>query len=204
MTGPAPCPKCGAAVSADEGYCSACGYALRADAAEQRRVGQRIGLKYAKQSFQGNITSGRKTILVCAILFCIATVGVYFLLETTVSKAEKDIANARGNPMYDQDKVEEAGREIARVRNLVPIITGGYAVLSAAFFAFWVWAKKRPLPATLSALILFLAFQVLNLALAPEEFVKPLPLLIRVLIIISLVRAVTSAQKHQKMRQHGV
>jgi len=201
MSDPAACPKCRAAIAPGEAFCSACGFTLRADAAERRRVGERIGLKYAKQSYQGSIKSGRSTIMVCGILVLLGTVLIYFVGGAALEKADGEIRGARGNPMYDQEKVEQAARDLSKARGLVHLIIGGNAVVAVAFLALWAWAKSRPLPATLSALILFLAMQGLNLVLEPGQFMNPVGLLIRVLIVVALARAVTAAQKYQKMQQ---
>jgi hypothetical protein len=202
MTDPAACPKCSVAVNPGETFCGACGYALKSQPGDFRKIAQKIELKQAKQTFQGKIRSGRRTIMTCAVLFTIGTVAIWFLLNAQVDKERKEIAAAKGNPKYDQEKLAEAEKELDASHGKIVLITAGQGILALAYFGLWWWAKTRPLPATLSALILFIAVQMLNVALDPESLAKGL--LIKILILAALISAVNAAQKYQKMTQQGV
>jgi hypothetical protein len=196
------CPKCGGAVSAGEAFCAGCGYALESKPGDLRKIAQKIEIKQAKQTYQGKIRSGRRTIMACAVLFTLGTVAIWFMFRQALEKQDQEIAGAKGNPKYDQEKVLEAERKLAGAHGTATLVTAGNALLALGFYGLWWWAKTRPLPATLSALILFIAVQALNIVLDPASLAQGI--LIKVLILVALVGAVNAAQKYQKMTQQGV
>lgn len=196
------CPKCMASVKAGEAFCTACGYALVAKPRDLQEIAKKIEIKQAKQTFQGKIRSGRRTILTCAVLFTIGTVAIWFILNGMLEKQQKEVNGAKGNPMYDQEKVAEAQKQLDRLPGTIKLITAGNAVLALSFYGLWWWAKSRPLPATLSALILFIAVHMLNVAIDPSTLAQGI--LIKILILVALIGAVNAAQKYQKMTQQGV
>jgi hypothetical protein len=202
MNEPAACPKCSVALVPGEAFCAACGYALEADAGAKAALGKRIGAKYAKQTIQGTIHSGRKTILVCGILFTLGTVVIHFMLSSAHDKTAREIAAAKGDPRYDQALVAQAARELEEGRGMATLLTASHAVLAACFYGLWWWAKSRPLPATLTALLLYIAVQLISLALDPETLVKGI--LVKILILLALGKAVGAAQKYQKLQQQGL
>jgi uncharacterized membrane protein len=196
------CPKCNAAVNPGETYCGSCGYSLKSQPGDFRKIAEKIELKQAKQSYQGKIRSGRRTIMSCAVLFTLGTVAIYFLLTSQIDKQRKEVAAAKGNSRFDQEKVAAAEKELDAAQGRTVFVTAAHGVLALAYYALWWWAKTRPLPATLSALILFIAVQMLNIALDPESLAKGI--LIKILILAALISAVNAAQKYQKMTQQGV
>ncbi|HXX94777.1 MAG TPA: hypothetical protein VEN81_14180 [Planctomycetota bacterium] len=196
------CPKCGGAVVAGEAFCAGCGYALQSRPGDLRKIAEKIQIKQEKQSYQGKIRSGRRTILACAILFTIGTVLIWGLMESKLTEQRQEISKYRGNPMYDQDKVKEADQKLNEAAGTMKLATGAQALMALAYYGLWWWAKARPLPATLSALILFIAVQMLNLAFDPALLLQGI--LIKVLILAALIGAVNAAQKYQKMTQQGV
>lgn len=196
------CPKCGAAIAPAETFCGGCGYQVQASETDRRDIGARVGLKHEKQTHQQRIRSGRTTILVVAILFILGGAYYYFDGRNEIQKAEKEIDAARGNERFDQDRVAEADREIkkASAQNTVQLAVNVLLVL--CYFGLWMWAKTSPMPATLAALILFVTLMAVNAVIEPKTLVRGI--IVKVLIIAFLVKAVDSARKYQRMREHGV
>lgn len=197
-----PCPKCAAPVPAGETFCAGCGYRQAADAAEQADVGARIGLRQAKQAFTGKVRSGRGAILAVSILTALGAVGFYFLLQTDIDRAQREVDGARGNPAYDQASVEAVQRDIDRARDRVPLVIAVIAGLAVVFFLLWLWAARKPLPATVSALILYVTILAIDGVVDPKSLLMGWP--IKLIIILALIKGVDAAQKYQKMRQQGL
>lgn len=161
-----------------------------------------MGLNYAKQTYQYNIKSGRSAILVIACLLVLGTILLYFLQNNEIDKAEKQISQARGNPLYDQNQVQEAEKNLERAKGLANLFLIGNIILTVTYFGLWVWAKHKPLPAAMTALILFLTLQAINLAIEPTSIFQGI--IVKVIILFVLIRAVTSAQKYQKLKMQGI
>ncbi|HTF58198.1 MAG TPA: zinc-ribbon domain-containing protein [Planctomycetota bacterium] len=202
MTAPASCPKCSAPLAPDEKFCGKCGYQVRVNPEDARDIGARIGLKHEKQRHQQQIRSGRTTILVVAILTVVGAVAFYLIGSASIQKAQKEIDGARGNERFDQEKVEEAHRENKKASGLNTILAAVNFVLALCFFGLWIWAKHRPLPATLAALILYVTVLVASGVFDPTMLVKGI--IVKAAIILFLVKAVDSARKFQRMQEHGI
>jgi hypothetical protein len=196
------CPKCSAMTELGEKFCAKCGFRLQADARDGRAVAQSIGARSAKQGYQQKIKSGRTTILVVGILLFLNTAVIYFIPQGDLRKAENEVRMAKGNEEYDQDLVLAQEREIAKARGLIRLFVGAFFLLACTFIGLWVWAKSKPLPATLTALILFIALQAFNLAVEPETMIRGI--LVKVIVLVALVSAVSAAAKYQKMSEAGV
>jgi hypothetical protein len=202
MNAPSKCPKCRAGVPTGEKFCASCGFQIQVSPAEARDIGARVGLKHEKQTHQQRIRSGRVTILVVA---GILTAGAFFFYasgKSEVGKAKAEMDRIRGNEKYDQEKVAEADRTIAKAdsQNTVALVIN--LVVAACFVGLWVWAKSRALPATLAALILFITVIVIGAVMDPADILKGI--IMKVAVIAFLVKAVDSARKYQRMQEHGI
>lgn len=196
------CPKCGVLLNPDEKFCPKCGADIAASAADAKDIGARIGLKHEKQAHQQRIRSGRTTILVVAILTLIGGGLMFALGSANLAKDRKEIEAARGNELYDQEQVEQAARENKKLSALNTLLLPVNIVLALSFFGLWVWAKQRPLPATLAALILYITVIVASGVLEPASLGRGL--ILKIVIIAFLIKSVDSARKFQRMQEHGV
>jgi len=196
------CPKCGAGMAPLERFCGKCGFQAKASEADARDIGARVGLKHEKQTHQQRIKSGRTTILVVAILMTLGSVAIYVINSGEVQKGRREIEAARGNELYDQGKVAEADAENRKASRLITLLATVNFMLALCYFGLWVWAKTKPLPATLAALILFITVIAASAAIDPKELVRGF--IVKILVIAFLVKAVDSAKKYQKMQEHGI
>jgi uncharacterized Zn finger protein (UPF0148 family) len=202
MTDAGACPKCSAPLSAGATFCAKCGFRIEATAADRRDIGARIGLKHQKQAHQQRMRSGRTTILVVAILTLIAAVAVYFIGTSALDKAMQEVDSVRHDEDIDPAAIAEADAENQKAERLVMLIAGLNILLGVIYLGLWVWAKARPLPATISALILFATVWVASAALDPAELIRGI--IVKIVILVFLIKAVDSARKFQRMQEHGV
>lgn len=198
MAGPGACPKCGVLTGEGEQFCAACGYALSTPTAEGDRIKESIGARLQKQSIRGKIKSGRTTIMVCAVLFTLGTGIIYVINTSAIAAEERKILPYKGNPEFDQAAVRNAEDQLDAARGQALALTAGNGFMALTCYVLWWWAKSRPLPATLGALILFLAVQLLNAAFDPATLIQGW--LVKIIILIYLAKAVDAAQKFQKLQ----
>jgi drug/metabolite transporter (DMT)-like permease len=71
--------------------------------------------------------------------------------------------------------------------------------LCGMFVGCFFWAKASPLPATLTALIIYLTLMLITLAMDPKSFLNPFALTFRVLITLALLYGVKSAVAYSRM-----
>ena len=198
----AACAKCGASLAEGATFCAKCGFRIQATAADRRDIGVRVGLKHEKQTHQQRMKSGRTTILVVAILTLLGSVAVYFIGRSALDKAKAEVDAVRHHENIDPEAVAAADAEHRKAERTIMLVVGLNALLSFIYLGLWFWAKTKPLPATLSALILFGTVWLASAAIDPTELVKGI--LIKIIILAFLIKAVDSARKFQRMQEHGV
>jgi hypothetical protein len=69
-------------------------------------------------------------------------------------------------------------------------------VLAAAFFGIWLWARRMPFPALLTALVLFVAVHALDAIFDPATILRGL--LMKIVVIAGLVTALMKAYRKQQ------
>ncbi len=196
------CPKCGAPIAADETFCPACGHKLKDTADDRRRRQDRFKAAAAKQEQQKKVGSGRGAILAAAIVIAIGIPIDYFRASSQLDQAAIDVAMARHSPFADQEKVAEAERLIATARSQLNLGVAIAAGIAVAFVGLWFWAKTKPLPAILTAFLLFLTVVGIGAAFAPETLVKGI--IVKVLILAFLGKGLQAAYEYKKLKESGI
>ncbi|HEY4149015.1 MAG TPA: hypothetical protein VGM41_08805 [Chitinophagaceae bacterium] len=78
-------------------------------------------------------------------------------------------------------------------------IIGIYGFLAVAFLLLGVWSDKKPIPAIICGLVLYVALSILNFVADPGTITSGI--IIKALIIVGLVRALVSALDAEKIRK---
>lgn len=199
----ATCPSCKTQVEPSEKFCSACGAA----------IGQGIAaaavqdLPPTPQSYENlaKIGKARKWLLAIAILTIV--VGfVFYVMQK--SEVEKQITQARaqvaGIPPDELDARFESAvgmtfqEAIDHDRGMVNMLLAINIALGAIYIGLWWWAKRKPLPAAVIALLLFITTHVINAVMQPESIYQGI--LVKILFTLALVRAITAANEERHLR----
>lgn len=69
-------------------------------------------------------------------------------------------------------------------------------IIALIFLGCWMWAKRHPFPAAVTALLIYIALQAAAIAVDPSEAVRGI--LFKALFLIGLASAVQSAYKLKK------
>ena len=149
------------------------------------------------------IGKARKWLLAIAILTCVLGVGLYFLNKSEVEKqirdAEAQIAgldreqvDAHFQSAVGMTFQEAIDHDRGMVRMLLLVNLG----LTAAYLLLWWWAKTKPLPAAVIALLLFITTHVVNAVVEPKTIYQGI--LIKILFTLALVRAIGAAAEERR------
>jgi MFS superfamily sulfate permease-like transporter len=205
------CPHCQAAITPDEKFCAACGHALI------RGIGGKLIVSdpppgatpptiTPARSYENaaKIGKARKWLFAIALLTMLTGVVFYFIQKAEV---EKQIDQARiqvaGIPPDQLDERFKAAtgmtwqEAIDHDRGMVNMLLAVNLVLGALYLVLWWWAKTKPLPAAVIALLLFITIHVINAVMQPESIYQGI--LVKILFTLALVRAITAANEERHL-----
>lgn len=97
-----------------------------------------------------------------------------------------------------KDKVGMTWAEVVRHdRNQVKLLLGVNIGLAAIYLGLFFWARRNPLAATVTALILFITVIAINAVLEPATLAQGI--LVKILFIAALAAAISAAQRERKL-----
>jgi hypothetical protein len=177
------CPHC-AATNANPGkFCTACGRALPSPTKVAPRVISGKSKDFA-QSGAGQVMQAgeleKQAKSASQILIVLGSLCVFFGLVLLMLGS-----------IRDSEVAGELDPTVLKITGTVVL------VLSAIYFSLGFWAKKKPLPAAITGLVLYSSLAVLDLA-AADAFSAP-GLVIKVVIIAALAKAVAAGVKHREL-----
>ncbi|MFH2001044.1 MAG: zinc ribbon domain-containing protein [Planctomycetota bacterium] len=171
------CPKCGKPYMEGQSFCDHCGRPLEAKTVRKKikRVSSKYARKHAKETMK-SLLMVRLVIIGVALLNFIGAFMVY--------------------------------NEISEVLGDQPIPPLGYALISSPviigmiYLGLFFWAKGNPFGATLTALIIFITFQMVNFAIEPSTLAQGV--YIKGFILAALIGGVYSGLSYRRYRAKGV
>ena len=75
----------------------------------------------------------------------------------------------------------------------------GVFIVSAVFFALWFWAKRNPLPATITGLITFVTLHVAEAMIDPRQIYQGI--IMKILVVSFLAKGVSAAINYRNMQK---
>lgn len=194
------CPKCAAPVAPGERFCSGCGNAITEDASPVPAQDP----PPAPSRFENlqKIGKARKWLLAVAIITFVAGL-IFFAINK--DEVEKQIDQARLQ-VAGMDPVELDRRfkqavgmtfqeAIDHDRGMVNMMLAINLGLAAVYMLLWWWAKRKPLPASIIALLLFITTNVINAVIQPSSIYQGL--LLKIFFTLALVRAIYAANEER-------
>lgn len=172
------CPHCGVSNPAGSAFCEACGKALPttstgptvATAGSMTSAGRQLVGDDLRKTMKKAFTA----------LMIVAVLQTFFgpvLLMVQKSKMERE------NP----DMV-------------YTIEPWAYAVVFGIALLFWVlalWARRNPLPAAITGLVVFVTLHVIEAVADPTSIVKGF--LMKIIVVVMLVAAIKAGIQHRKL-----
>lgn len=200
------CPKCAAEIAAGEKFCAACGtgVAIVDGVVQAQDPAPPVGTMGAWER-DARIGRARKWLFWISLITLVTGFIFYAMakddVEKQIDKAEQQIAGmdpeVRDNLMKQQTGMtwEEAKAHDRGQVTLLLVINIG---LAGVYLGMWYWAKRNPLGATVTALLLFITVIVVNGALDPKSI--PQGFLVKIFFTAALAKAIGAAQEERRLK----
>lgn len=175
-----PCPHCGAEGAADAAFCASCGKAMPASVGTRPRIvhstdyaTSRAGQIIQAEELARHARKASGALIVVGILQ--AVFGTFLVVMAGVIAARQDA---------EQDFSVGA----------TAIVVYGIAVL---FLGLGLWARRNPLPAAITGLVVFVTVHALDAVADPTALIRGI--VVKVIIVLILIRAVSAGTRYQAL-----
>jgi hypothetical protein len=200
------CPKCAAEAAVGEKFCAACGAGVAVvDGVVQAQDPAPVVVQLDSLERDARIGRARKWLFWISIITLVSGFVFWAIAkdecEKTIEQSERQLAGT--DPEYRDNMLREkmgmSWDEIkAHDRGLVTLLLVINIGLSAVYLGMWFWAKRNPLAATVTALLLFLTTIVVNGVYEPKSL--PQGFLVKIFFIAALAKAISAAQEERRLR----
>jgi hypothetical protein len=173
-----PCPFCGRAVPATDKFCPYCGKSIVVLTEETTKA----------------ITTAAKWILAVSIMFVIFGTIIGFVQKSQASKAMENLAKYSDSEVLQipNDDNEYTVAELkSKINQEVVLVFLTNYFLALVMFGFYVWARRSPFPAMITALCVYLAVMVLSAIVDPKTLVQGL--VIKIIFIGALIAGIKAS-----------
>lgn len=188
------CSTCGAPFVETDRFCTKCGTSRDGVA---RGFGPSALPDPLAIAAVNKLASARKWLLAVSIITLLSGFLFHFLnkqeVESDIRKAEMQLSH-----LSDAQRDEAAQHELgmtweeakAHDRGMVNMLLAVNIGLAIAYFAMWIWARKNPYAASITALLLFITTILVSAVLEPTTLVQGV--IVKVFFIIALSRAISA------------
>ena len=206
--GPAPCPRCGAAVEAVECFCTQCGAKVRTPPRERVEAIRGNVARQGLLALRNRIITGRLWILLASVVFLLYGFRLLAARETlvrTIQKAELEMeaqspeSQAETRAKFQAQYGMTWDEFVRRSRSDALVHPAAVLVAAGVFSGLYLWSALNPFAAALTALLIFLTLAAVDLALVPQAPLRSL--LVHALVFVGLVSAVSSAYRYRRLSE---
>jgi predicted nucleic acid-binding Zn ribbon protein len=172
------CPSCGKEVPFEDKFCSFCGKSTI------------ILSEKEKQKIQ----KASKWILAISILFIVFGTILGFMQKSVAEKAQENLAQFEESHVLEtpiNGKQYTVGELRSKVNQEVILVFFTNYFLAAVMFALYLWARRSPFPAMVTALCVYLAVIVLNGIIDPKTLIQGV--VIKVIFISAIVAGIKAS-----------
>lgn len=100
--------------------------------------------------------------------------------------------------------VEKTKQEKANPGMVYEVSPLGYAIvfgIAAIFWALFFWARKAPLPAAITGLVVFISLHLVDAVMDPTQLARGICM--KIFVIVALVQAIQAALKYRQLQAGG-
>jgi hypothetical protein len=179
-------------VRAGDEFCESCGAAVGPEL--KRALRDRLEASDSSAAERAKLVkSASGTILALSVLFVIGGVVFYFLSESKVDEALRNIATLDdaqrlATPVAGAETVGELRERIRREPTQLLVIN---LILATIMAGLYVWSKRAVLAAVITALGIYVVVQVVSALIDPATLAQGI--IMKIIIIAALVKGVKAA-----------
>jgi hypothetical protein len=199
------CPQCSADVAAGEKFCAACGAGIavaegivRPQDAPPPEV---IGLNFERDA---RIGRARKWLMAISIITLISGFAFYAIQSEQADKIIRESAqNLSSLDAAQRDAAVQAevhmtwDQWVSHTRGQVTLFLFINIGLAAVYFGMFFWAKRNPLAASVTALLLFITVMGVNAVYDPKSLAQGV--IVKIFFVGALAKAISAAQEERKL-----
>lgn len=190
------CPACTALIAADASFCTHCGKATAVAIAAGKATPKRRAQQMHEAKRAKDVRTASRWILALGVIFVLfgTFIGIQSrkaganALELLSHRADDEVVEIEG-----ESKTIAEVRDAIRGEMVLPFVVN--YLLAAVFIGLWFWSRKAPLPATVTALCIYLAVQVFNGIVDPTTLMQGL--IVKIICILGLLAGVRAALAHR-------
>lgn len=200
------CPSCAAEIAGGEKFCAACGTGVAiVDGVVHAQDPAPVIVNLDPIERDRRIGRARKWLFWISVITLVSGLVFYAIGKDTCEDQLRSVEHqlAGMDPgVRDSLLVERTGMTWDQVkahdRGLVTLLLVINIGLAAVYLGMWFWAKRNPLGASVTALLLFITVIVVNGVYEPSSFAQGF--LVKIFFILALAKAISAAQEERRIR----
>jgi predicted RNA-binding Zn-ribbon protein involved in translation (DUF1610 family) len=172
------CPSCGREMPATDKFCPFCGKSIVVLSEETKKA----------------ITTAAKWILAVSIMFVIFGTIIGFVQKSQASKAMENLAQYGDSEVLQLPNVDNeytVAELKAKIDQEVIFVFLSNYFLALVMFGLYLWARRSPFPAMITALCVYLAVMVLSAIVDPKTLVQGI--VIKIIFIGALIAGIKAS-----------
>lgn len=182
------CPGCGATINGTDDFCGECGAKVKKDA-EANGAG-----KLWSDEVDAKVKTAAKWVLAVAIMFIVFGSIMGFMQKGTRDAALVNLAKYDDGQTWSQP-VNGKTVTVGELRKMVNFeyysLFGVNYFLSIVMFVIFVWSKKTPFSAFVTALSVYLGVMVLSAIVDPKTIIQGV--IVKVAVVVALINGIKAA-----------
>jgi len=162
----------------EDTYCSFCGKAAVVLTEKEKK----------------KIRKASKWILAISIMFVIFGTIMGFMQKSTAEKANSNLARYNASDVWEtpiNGKTYTVGELRSQIKHEVILVFGTNYFLAAIMFGLYLYSRKAPFPAMVTALCVYLAVIVLNSIIDPQTIIQGI--IVKIIFISALIAGIKTS-----------
>jgi hypothetical protein len=172
------CPSCNEKIPTEDKYCSFCGKSSVALTEKEKK----------------EIKKASKWILAISIMFIVFGTILGLMQKSTADKATNNLAQYEASDIWQtpiNGKNYTIGELRTQIRREVAFVFGTNYFLAAVMFGLYLYSRRAPFPAMVTALCVYLAVIVLNGIIDPKTIIQGI--VIKIIFISALIAGIKAS-----------